>query len=240
MKDLFSRRAAAGLASSRVHPPGLRPARGPRHRRGGPAVLQRGGDGPGALRGDRNLPPDAVRINANENPMGPCPEAIEAIQKVVPLGGRYLYNETFAFADAMAAIGGPVAGSRHAVRRLERPAPPGRPGLHRPREELRRRRSRLRGRRASRHVRRGQDHQGPAPQGLVPRRPRDGRGRPQRRRHLRLQPQQPDRLAHAQGRDRVPRRQQAEGRDRPPGRGVHPPVEDGRARLVAWSPPART
>ncbi len=52
----------------------------------------------------RNLPPDAVRINANENPMGPCPEAIEAIQKLVPLGGRYLYNETFAFTDAMAAI----------------------------------------------------------------------------------------------------------------------------------------
>ena len=51
----------------------------------------------------RNLPPDAVRINANENPMGPCPEAIEAIQKLVPLGGRYLYNETFAFTDAMAA-----------------------------------------------------------------------------------------------------------------------------------------
>ena len=31
-----------------------------------------------------NLPPDAVRINANENPMGPCPEAIEAIQQDRP------------------------------------------------------------------------------------------------------------------------------------------------------------
>src|SRR4051794_15950010 len=26
-----------------------------------------------------NLPPDAVKINANENPLGPCPEAADAI-----------------------------------------------------------------------------------------------------------------------------------------------------------------
>jgi histidinol-phosphate aminotransferase len=49
------------------------------------------------------MPADAVKLNANENPLGPCPEAIEAIQKLVPMGGRYLYNETFAFIDAMAA-----------------------------------------------------------------------------------------------------------------------------------------
>jgi histidinol-phosphate aminotransferase len=51
-----------------------------------------------------NLPRDAVRINANENPMGPCPEAIEAICKIVPQGGRYLYNYTFAFIDQMADV----------------------------------------------------------------------------------------------------------------------------------------
>ena len=45
-----------------------------------------------------NLPPDAVKINANENPMGPCPEAAEAIHKIVSQGGRYLYNETSEFA----------------------------------------------------------------------------------------------------------------------------------------------
>ena len=27
----------------------------------------------------KNIPPDAVKINANENPLGPAPEAIEAI-----------------------------------------------------------------------------------------------------------------------------------------------------------------
>ncbi len=41
-----------------------------------------------------NIPDDAVIINANENPLGPSPEAIAAAQKVVLNGGRYLYNET--------------------------------------------------------------------------------------------------------------------------------------------------
>jgi histidinol-phosphate aminotransferase len=35
------------------------------------------------------LPPDAVIINANENPLGPCKTACEAIAKIAPLGGRY-------------------------------------------------------------------------------------------------------------------------------------------------------
>lgn len=39
------------------------------------------------------IPPDAVRINANENPMGPCPEAADAIHNVVKKGGRYMYEE---------------------------------------------------------------------------------------------------------------------------------------------------
>ena len=71
-----------------------------------------------------NLPPDAVRLNANENPMGPCPEAVEAIHKVVSKGGRYLYNETFAFIDALAGVEGlpkdhvlPFAGSSDPLHR---------------------------------------------------------------------------------------------------------------------------
>ncbi len=71
-----------------------------------------------------NLPPDAVRINANENPMGPCPEAAEAIRQVVQQGGRYLYQETFAFAAAMAEVEGlsknhvmPFAGSSDPLHR---------------------------------------------------------------------------------------------------------------------------
>jgi len=71
-----------------------------------------------------NLPPDAVRINANENPMGPCPEAAEAIHRIVSQGGRYLYNETFSFAAAMAEVEGlsndhvmPFAGSSDPLHR---------------------------------------------------------------------------------------------------------------------------
>jgi histidinol-phosphate aminotransferase len=71
-----------------------------------------------------NLPPDAVKINANENPMGPCPEAAEAIRQVVQNGGRYLYHETFTFARTLAEIEGlesdhvmPFAGSSDPLHR---------------------------------------------------------------------------------------------------------------------------
>ena len=64
------------------------------------------------------IPDDAVKINANENPMGPCPEAAEAIHSVVQKGGRYLYEETFDFAKTLAEQSGvkpnyvdPYAGS---------------------------------------------------------------------------------------------------------------------------------
>ncbi|MBV8819341.1 MAG: pyridoxal phosphate-dependent aminotransferase [Acidobacteriaceae bacterium] len=48
------------------------------------------------------MPADAVKINANENPMGPCPEAAEAIYSVVKKGGRYMYEETFTFTKVLA------------------------------------------------------------------------------------------------------------------------------------------
>src|SRR5438552_6685139 len=69
-----------------------------------------------AIRGP--MPPDAVKINANENPLGPCPEAADAIHNVVQKGGRYLYEETFGFQETMAEMEGikpnyvqPFAGS---------------------------------------------------------------------------------------------------------------------------------
>lgn len=54
----------------------------------------------------RNMPPDAVKINANENPMGPCPEAADAIYNIIKQGGRYDYELTFALAEAMAQTEG--------------------------------------------------------------------------------------------------------------------------------------
>jgi histidinol-phosphate aminotransferase len=71
-----------------------------------------------------NLPADAVKINANENPMGPCPEAVEAIHKIVSQGGRYLYHETGTFVAAIAEVDGvpedhvmPFAGSSDPLHR---------------------------------------------------------------------------------------------------------------------------
>ena len=52
------------------------------------------------------MPADAVKINANENPLGPCPEAAEAIYSVVKKGGRYMYEETFGFAKTLADVEG--------------------------------------------------------------------------------------------------------------------------------------
>jgi len=49
-----------------------------------------------------NIPPDAVLINANENPMGPCPEAAEAIHNIVQKGGRYMYGLTSDMRDTLA------------------------------------------------------------------------------------------------------------------------------------------
>jgi len=40
-----------------------------------------------------NAPPDAVMINANENPLGPCKAALEAVHKIAANGGRYMYGE---------------------------------------------------------------------------------------------------------------------------------------------------
>src|SRR4051812_20140635 len=50
----------------------------------------------------RGMPADAVKINANENPLGPCPEALEAVHTIAKNGGRYLYEETFGFQELLA------------------------------------------------------------------------------------------------------------------------------------------
>ena len=59
------------------------------------------------------MPADAVKINANENPLGPCPEAAEAIYSVVKKGGRYMYEQTFGFAQILADMEGVKASYVH-------------------------------------------------------------------------------------------------------------------------------
>ena len=65
-----------------------------------------------------DVPADAIRINANENPLGPCPEAAEAMYAVIKGGGRYMYEKTAEFAKVQADLDGvkpdyvqPFAGS---------------------------------------------------------------------------------------------------------------------------------
>jgi histidinol-phosphate aminotransferase len=41
------------------------------------------------ITGGQPLPSDVVRIDANENPLGPCKEGLEAIARISPYGGRY-------------------------------------------------------------------------------------------------------------------------------------------------------
>ena len=48
------------------------------------------------------VPADAVKIDANENPMGPCPEALEAIHKAAANGGRYDYQLTANMTELLA------------------------------------------------------------------------------------------------------------------------------------------
>ncbi len=59
----------------------------------------------------KNMPPDAVKINANENPLGPCPEAAEAIYSVVKKGGRYMYEDTMELATTLGEQEGLKVGS---------------------------------------------------------------------------------------------------------------------------------
>src|SRR5581483_2846714 len=40
---------------------------------------------------NRKLPPGAVKLDNNENPLGPCKDALEAMSSVLPQGGRYMF-----------------------------------------------------------------------------------------------------------------------------------------------------
>ncbi|MBV9760017.1 MAG: pyridoxal phosphate-dependent aminotransferase [Acidobacteriaceae bacterium] len=48
------------------------------------------------------IPADAVKIDANENPLGPSPEAVDAIYKSVKQGGRYMWEATDSLARVLA------------------------------------------------------------------------------------------------------------------------------------------
>lgn len=52
------------------------------------------------------VPSGAVLINANENPLGPCPEALEVMYGVLRNGGRYMFEKGFELAQMVAEVEG--------------------------------------------------------------------------------------------------------------------------------------
>ena len=54
----------------------------------------------------KHIPADAIRIDANENPLGPCSGACASISSLIPEGGRYDYDLTEKFVATFAAIEG--------------------------------------------------------------------------------------------------------------------------------------
>src|SRR5580693_905704 len=58
------------------------------------------------------IPDDAVMINSNENPLGPCKEAAEAAHAMIAQGGRYLFSQTNEFQELLAEQEGVKQGSR--------------------------------------------------------------------------------------------------------------------------------
>src|ERR1700733_5554769 len=48
------------------------------------------------------VPPDAVLINANENPLGPCSQALEAATGFLKQGGRYHFELPSQLRDLLA------------------------------------------------------------------------------------------------------------------------------------------
>ncbi|HUA87017.1 MAG TPA: pyridoxal phosphate-dependent aminotransferase [Bryobacteraceae bacterium] len=51
----------------------------------------------------RKLPPGAVKIDNNENPLGPCKEALDAMSAILPQGGRYMFYLPGELSEVMAA-----------------------------------------------------------------------------------------------------------------------------------------
>jgi histidinol-phosphate aminotransferase len=54
----------------------------------------------------RELPPGAVKIDANENPLGPCSGACAVMSSLLPEGGRYDDDLTFRLVNTFAAMEG--------------------------------------------------------------------------------------------------------------------------------------
>lgn len=62
------------------------------------------------VRMPRNIPPGAVRIDANENPLGPCSGACATMTSLIPEGGRYDFEMTEKLVDTFSSMEGLKSG----------------------------------------------------------------------------------------------------------------------------------
>ncbi len=85
-------------------------------------------------------PVDAVRINANENPLGPCGAAREAVAAIIPEGGRYRFDLTSDLVKLFAQQQGVPEDYVRIFPGIERTSALHRHGLHLAQVELRDRR----------------------------------------------------------------------------------------------------
>jgi histidinol-phosphate aminotransferase len=58
------------------------------------------------MRVHRTIPPGAVRIDANENPLGPCSSACSVISSMIPEAGRYDFDLTDKLISAFSSVEG--------------------------------------------------------------------------------------------------------------------------------------
>ena len=91
-------------------------------------------------------PVGGVRINANENPLGPCAAARSAVAAIMPEAGRYRFRLTEELVEPLRAKRWRESGPGQDFCRIERAAALHRHGLHLAQGELRDRRPRLRSR----------------------------------------------------------------------------------------------
>ena len=113
------------------------------------------------------LSPDAVKINANENPLGPCPEAAEAIYSVVKKGRPISLRRNIRLCKNPSRRRRRQSQLRSALPRFQRPPAPRSSRLHRTRQTIGYGRPRLRSRIPRRKIHRCSCNPGPAEKRLL-------------------------------------------------------------------------
>jgi len=105
--SLFSRRSFLRMASAAAAAVPILTEAELARAAAGPQTLSYGARAQRRVHGGMEpVPPDAVMINANENPLGPCAQARSACAAMIPKGGRYDFEETVALTKTISRLEG--------------------------------------------------------------------------------------------------------------------------------------